>query len=119
MRQLMKMMYIFGIFISETGEHIGKLEFTILQRTGFDWAMFGYLIHNQYWNNGYGNEVLTAVDEIGKQLELHRIEAHVKPNHEISMKLIERNGFEYEGVRKSFIHENEQWNDYRVYVKVI
>lgn len=82
--------YIFGIFIKHTGEHIGKLEFTVLQRNRFQWCMIGYHIHNQYWNKGYASESLRTVDNIAEQLGLHRIEAHIHPNNIQSIKVIEK-----------------------------
>lgn len=111
--------YIFGVFLRDTGEHIGKLEFTVLQRGRFNWCILGYLIHNQYWNNGYASEMLRIINQIGLKLDFHRIEAHIHPDNIASIKVIEKNKFLFEGIRESFMYEDNQWKDYMIFSKII
>ena len=48
-------------------------------------------IHNQFWNNGYAYESMLKVLEIAnKELEFHRLEAHVNLDNKPSFKLLEK-----------------------------
>ncbi|RXK18504.1 GNAT family N-acetyltransferase [Macrococcus sp. DPC7161] len=111
--------YVLGVFLRDTGEHIGKLEFTVLQRGRFEWGVLGYLIHNQYWNNGYASEMLSVIEQMGSKLKFHRVEAHIHPDNIASIKVIEKHDFLFEGMRKSFMYEDNQWNDYLIFSKII
>lgn len=112
--------YIFGIFRKSDGIHIGNLDIVTLERSHFQWGECGYSIHNQFFRQGYGFESLTAMLKIAdKRLKFHRLEAHVNIGNEASIKLLQKAGFESEGIRKNFIFENGEWTDHLVFAKVL
>lgn len=112
--------YVFGVFRKEDGTHLGTIDFATLARANFQWASFGYTIHNQYWRQGYGKEaVKEALNMVFEHLKFHRIEAHINLDNTPSIKLAEHVGMEFECIRKGFIHEYDEWTDHLVYYKNI
>jgi [ribosomal protein S5]-alanine N-acetyltransferase len=108
--------HVFGIFRKEDGIHLGMVDFSTLARDVFQWARIGYSIHNQFWKNGYCKEaVKEAVNIAFKELEFHRIEAHINLDNTPSINTAMSIGMEFECIRKGFIYENEEWTDHLVY----
>lgn len=61
----------------------------------------GYWIGEKYWRNGYGSEALQAVLDLAfDKLNLRRLEAGVFDGNPSSGKLLEKYGFEREGMRR-------------------
>ncbi|KAA0547648.1 GNAT family N-acetyltransferase [Bacillus sp. BGMRC 2118] len=109
--------YVFGIFRKSDGSNVGSIDFSTIMRDEYQWARFGYTIHNQFWRNGYGSEAVKASLQLAfTSLNYYRIEAHINLDNEASKKLAEKVGLQFECVRKRFIYENEMWTDHLVYV---
>ena len=73
-------------------------------------ADIGYWIGPEYARQGYMSEALAAVVKHGfGPLELSRIEAACLPENIASRRLLERNGFAYEGVARSYLKINGRW----------
>jgi len=69
-------------------------------------ACLGYELLPNYWGNGYATESITAMlDYTVKHYDLQRIQAEVLPDNLASQKLLERIGFEKEGLFKHY----ENW----------
>jgi RimJ/RimL family protein N-acetyltransferase len=108
--------FIFGVFRKEDGVNVGYIDFSTLLRLNFQWARIGYNIHNHFWRQGYGSEAVRGAILIGfEQLYFHRIEAHINLDNEASIRLAESVGMEFEGIRKGFVFEHDQWVDHRIY----
>ncbi|HZZ94508.1 MAG TPA: GNAT family protein [Usitatibacter sp.] len=61
----------------------------------------GYVLARDHWRGGWMTEALTALlDCAFGPLELRRMEADVNPANQASQRLLERLGFEREGVRR-------------------
>ncbi|MEO1209823.1 MAG: hypothetical protein AAFX78_09795 [Cyanobacteria bacterium J06638_20] len=41
------------------------MDLPTIQRNAFQWANLGYVIHNQFWRQGFGKETVTAVVKAG------------------------------------------------------
>lgn len=62
-------------------------------------AEIGYVLAREYWGRGLMREALQALLEWAfGTLELHRVEAEVNPANEASWRLLERLGFQREGL---------------------
>lgn len=98
---------------------IGTISFSSIQRGAF-WSCFlGYKIDKTEACQGYMTEALQkAIDIIFNEYELHRIEANIMPSNTPSMKLIEKLGFENEGLAKSYLHIAGKWEDHIHMVKL-
>ncbi|WP_339212670.1 GNAT family protein [Solibacillus sp. FSL W8-0372] len=108
--------YVFGVFLKEDATHIGSIDFSTIMREDFQWARFGYTIHNQFWQQGYGKEAVKAAISLAfDKLNYHRIEAHINLDNTASIKLAESVGLQYECIRKGFIFEFGEWTDNLIY----
>jgi ribosomal-protein-alanine N-acetyltransferase len=66
-------------------------------------AEIGYMIHPDYWRQGFVNEaVVRAIDYGFNIMKLHSIEANVNPNNAGSIALLKKHGF----VREAYFKEN-------------
>ncbi|TFB22894.1 N-acetyltransferase [Filobacillus milosensis] len=111
-------MYILAIFRKNDGANLGKVELVTILRMDYQWAMMGYSLHNQFWGQGYGTEsVIAGRDAFFKHLDFHRIELHINPDNQPSLKLAERAGFQFECKRIDFSLENDEWVDYLIFYK--
>ncbi|WP_286230938.1 GNAT family N-acetyltransferase [Neobacillus mesonae] len=108
--------YVFGVFRKADHTQLGAIDFSTLMRDEFQWARFGYTIHNQFWRNGYGQEAVKAAISLAfEKLNYHRIEAHINPDNIPSIKLAESVGMTFECIRKGFIYEFDEWTDNLIY----
>ncbi|MDN4525812.1 GNAT family N-acetyltransferase [Fictibacillus fluitans] len=110
--------YILGVFKESDGSHIGVVDISTLLRDGFQWGRIGYNVLNPYWRKGYGKEAVKGALELAfLQLGFHRIEAHIHPNNDSSIRLAEAVGMKYECVRKGFTLHDGKWTDHLIYYK--
>ena len=66
-----------------------------------DYAEIAYILHPAYWHQGYINEALPYLLEVGfTQLQLRRLTAYVAIENRNSIHVLERAGFRYEGTLK-------------------
>ena len=48
-------------------------------------------------------------------LELHRVEINIRPENAASIRVVEKLGFRYEGLRERYLHINGDWRDHYSY----
>jgi ribosomal-protein-alanine N-acetyltransferase len=80
-------------------------------------AEIGYVITNQKnWGKGIMKEVLPVVLDYGfKEMNLYRIEAMTAVDNYVSKKLLQNNGFIYEGLLRKNYLRNQQFEDSEMY----
>jgi RimJ/RimL family protein N-acetyltransferase len=72
----------------------------------------GYLLNRAYWQQGFMSEVLGSVIAYAfTELELHRLEADTDPENIASIRLLERFGFQREGLFRDRWLVNGIWCD--------
>ncbi|MED3574691.1 GNAT family protein [Cytobacillus praedii] len=72
----------------------------------------GYELHPDFWRQGIMTEVIEAIIQYGfNHMQLNRIEAFYDPRNESSGRVLEKNGFEVEGVLKKRYFENGKFVD--------
>lgn len=109
--------YQFGVFEKKTGTLIGSIDFDVYVRSTHQFANFGYVIYNQYWGKGYGQESAAAGLKIGfKQLKLNRLEAAINLDNRKSIRLVKAIGMKREGIKKRYWFEDGKWVDHLIYV---
>ncbi len=87
-----------------------------VQVEDFQYAHIGYAIHNNFWGQGYATETIQTLTRIGfQQLGLHRLEAHVNLDNPASKRALLKAGYQFEGIRKGFILEDDVWTDNEIY----
>ncbi len=80
-------------------------------------AELGYSLSSDFFKrNGFMSEAIPPILAYGfDEMQLHRIEALVAPNNIASVKLLESNGFQYEGCMKEHYLKNDVYEDSMVY----
>ena len=78
----------------------------------FDNCSIGYKIHHVFCRQGFGEEGVKKIVEIlFTQYGMHRIEAMVHPKNQPSIGLLEKIGFEREGISREAAKLGGNWQD--------
>jgi [ribosomal protein S5]-alanine N-acetyltransferase len=64
-------------------------------------AMTGYVFAKDAWGHGYATEALTAIVQLAARLGVRRLFAHCHTDHHPSAHVLEKCGFEREGVLRA------------------
>jgi len=111
--------YSFGVFLKDTGELVGYTNLIILFRVDLQTAFIGWGTYNQYWRCGYGREAVEATIGIAFDgMDLHRIEAGIKPKNRPSIALAKAVGMRREGIQKKYCYSDGKWVDFVAYALV-
>lgn len=79
-------------------------------------AELGYVIAKKYWGNGLTTQAVNLAIQMGfKDLDINRIEAYVDPTNISSQRILEKNGFEKEGLLKNFVVQKGVVKDRFIY----
>lgn len=96
---------------------IGCISFYSIIRGDFLHCKTGYKIDEEYRHMGYGTKMLSLGTRIAVQdMELHRVEAFVLPENTPSIRMLERCGYELEGLAREYVRLRGQWTDHYRYV---
>jgi len=72
----------------------------------------GYLLNRAYWHQGFMSEALeSAIAYAFTHMKLHRLEADTDPENTASIQLLERFGFQREGLFRDRWLVNGRWCD--------
>lgn len=105
--------YFFGVFLNESDELIGNVSLTEVVRGSLQSCWLGYSLDKDQNGRGYTTEAVRLVTDYAfKALHLHRIEAGVMPHNTPSIRVLEKNGFEKEGLSKKNVLINGKWEDH-------
>lgn len=105
--------YSFGVFHGETGQLVGVVSLTEIVRGPIQSCWLGYYLDQAQNGHGYTTEAVRLVVEYAFQvLGLHRVEAGVMPHNIGSRKVLEKAGFEKEGLSKKNVLINRKWEDH-------
>ncbi len=105
--------YAFGIFLMPGHVLAGGISLSGLRRGVTQSAELGYWMASRHTNKGHMTEAVSAMTRyaFGK-LGLHRLEASTLPGNAPSMRVLERNGFQREGIARSYLEIDGQWRDH-------
>lgn len=104
--------------ISEGGETvlIGQLVVSAIFQGSLRSAAIGYWVDEGHAGLGLApRAVALAVDYCFQVRKLHRLEINIVPTNQNSLRVVEKLGFRFEGVRERFLHINGQWRDHAAY----
>lgn len=105
--------YFFGMFLKESGEYLGEIGFTILQRSPLgDKAELGYFIGKEFWGRGYTCEAAAAVlayafDTLG----LYKMITGCIAENSGSENIMKKLGFTKEAYFKNHVYILDKWMD--------
>jgi ribosomal-protein-alanine N-acetyltransferase len=79
-------------------------------------AEVGYASNRKYWGQGYMTEAIEEIITFGFQrLYLNRIEALILPENSASMRVAEKVGMKFEGLRRECTYIRGKFDDLRMY----
>ncbi len=98
---------------------LGGLTLSNIRRGVAQAATLGYWMGEPFAGLGYMSEAVTAVSASAFEVHrLHRIEASTVLNNTRSQGLLKKCGFEREGVAKSYLKINGQWEDHILFARI-
>jgi [ribosomal protein S5]-alanine N-acetyltransferase len=98
---------------------VGSITLTNIRRGVAQTATIGYWIGQPYARQGLMTEALGLLeDRAFGDLALHRIEAACLPRNHASVALLEKCGFEREGLARSYLKIAGQWEDHVLFAKI-
>ena len=107
--------YSFLIFKSDSGDFIGEVNISNVQRGIIQSCSIGYWIAKDCEGKGMMSESLELIKEfIFNELKLHLIEAVCLPYNKPSLKVLLKNGFIKEGTARKLLKINDKWQDHTV-----
>jgi [ribosomal protein S5]-alanine N-acetyltransferase len=99
--------------IEVDGEFAGQLNVSSIAYGSLSSASIGYWVAERFaGQNVTPTAVALATDHCFFTVGLHRMEICIRPENEPSLRVVEKLGFRYEGLRRRFIHINGDWRDH-------
>lgn len=99
--------------MEQNGELTGQLNVWGVARGSLASATIGYWVSERFAGRGITTTaVALATDICFSELNLHRMEICIRPENRASLRVVEKLGFRYEGLRRRFIHINGDWRDH-------
>ncbi len=99
--------------IEVDGEVAGQLNVTAISYGSLSSATIGYWIAERYAGRGATpTAVALATDHCFEALGLHRMEICIRPENAKSLRVVEKLGFRYEGLKRRYIHIDGDWRDH-------
>lgn len=97
-----------AFILKDTGELIGSGGLYIDEE--HHKARLGYILHPQFWNQGIATEIVAEFLQIAfSELKLHRVEAIVYNGNIGSSRVLEKNGFQYEGRQRDALYVKQNY----------
>ena len=99
--------------IEYQGELAGQLNVSSISYGSVSMATIGYWVSERFAGKGLTpTAVALATDHCFFSVGLHRMEICIRPENDPSLRVVEKLGFRYEGLRRRFIHINGDWRDH-------
>ncbi|HEY5561373.1 MAG TPA: GNAT family protein [Clostridiaceae bacterium] len=108
--------YSFGIYLKDNGKLVGDVSLYHIFRGPLQRCLIGYSLDKQYNGRGYTTEAVSlAVEFAFNELKLHRVEAGVMLSNIGSVRVLEKVGFNREGIEQKGVKINGQWEDHQIF----
>jgi ribosomal-protein-alanine N-acetyltransferase len=106
----------FLIIENAGGRLTGGISMGNIRRGVAQSAQIGYWMGEEYAGRGYmGAAIALLLDHAFGTMRLNRIEAACIPRNERSIRVLEKAGFQREGLLRSYLRINEAWQDHFLY----
>jgi len=111
--------YPYFIFDKEGQTLVGALTLSNVRRGVAQTATLGYWIGMPFARQGYmTSAVRLTVQFAFRQLGLHRIEASCLPGNRASIGLLQKCGFEREGLARGYLRIAGEWRDHLLFARL-
>lgn len=99
--------------IEHEGQFAGQLNVSGITYGSLASATLGYWVSERFAGKGVTPAaVALATDHCFFGLGLHRMEICIRPENGPSLRVVEKLGFRYEGLRRRYIHIDGDWRDH-------
>lgn len=111
--------YAFFLLRSSDNSLLGGATLTNARRGVSQSISIGYWVGAPYARQGYMTAALKAlVPFVFENLGFHRLEAACLPNNAASRGLLEKCGFDHEGLARKYLKINGNWQDHLLYAAI-
>jgi len=102
------------------GEVAGQLNIWGVARGSLCSATIGYWVSERFAGRGITpTAVALATDAAFERFGLHRMEICIRPENEASLRVVQKLGFRYEGLRRRYIHIDGDWRDHHAFALTV
>ena len=102
-----------------TNNLIGHIALYAVKRLPYSSAFVGYAMDEIYVGKGIVTEAVNMVVRFAfEQIGLHRVEAYVSTQNSASMRVLEKAGFQQEGLLRKLLYINGHWVDHYMYARL-
>ena len=99
--------------IAYEGRFAGQLTVSGISYGALSSATLGYWVAREFAGKGLATVATAmATDHCLQGLGLHRMEVCIRPENAKSLRVVEKLGFRYEGLRRRYIHIDGDWRDH-------
>ena len=101
----------------EPGRVVGSVSLSNLSRGPFQNCSLGYALEAGLQGRGLMHEALQAViaEAFSPAINLHRLQAAVRPENARSLAVLARLGFADEGLARDYLYIDGAWRDHRLF----
>ncbi|WP_434810150.1 GNAT family N-acetyltransferase [Microbacterium sp. bgisy189] len=101
------------------GEIAGQLNVWGIARGSLASATIGYWVSERFAGHQITPvSVALATDLCFNEMRIHRMEICIRPENRASLRVVEKLGFRYEGLRRRYIHIDGDWRDHYAFALV-
>jgi [ribosomal protein S5]-alanine N-acetyltransferase len=101
------------------GQVAGQLTVWGIARGSLGSATIGYWVSERFAGLGITpTAVAMATDLCFEEQGIHRMEICIRPENRASLRVVEKLGFRYEGLRRRYIHIDGDWRDHYAFALV-
>jgi [ribosomal protein S5]-alanine N-acetyltransferase len=102
--------------IEVQGQVQGQLNVANVMYGSVSSAVLGYWVSPDVAGKGVmPTAVALVTDYLMDQVGLHRVEINIRPENTASLRVVQKLGFRYEGLKQRYIHINGDWRDHYVF----
>jgi len=108
--------YAFFLFRDYDDQLLGGITLSNVRRGVTQAAAVGYWIGKPYAGRGLMTKAVAGIVRFAfEELKLHRLEAACMPSNTASIRVLEKNGFQREGLARRYLKINGVWQDHLLY----
>lgn len=101
------------------GEIVGQLNVANILHGSVSSCVIGYWIAPEVAGRGITpTAVALAMDYMFNAVGLHRVEIDIRPENGASIRVVQKLGLRFEGVKKNYIHIDGDWRDHYVFALI-
>lgn len=103
---------IFDLGVEHEGRLVGTVFLGGVGPAELRTAEVGYTLHRDAWGRGFATEAVRAVSRFAfRDLGLHRLQATAAPENVASQRVLDKAGFQREGLLRQNVLQRGRWRD--------